>query len=69
MNLKPPYLKVIAVVLFVNGLFDRLLRVYLLKRAKIAIQGGTRTSNLDRSYPNLSPLPHQSSKILKNLST
>ena len=34
-----------------------LLRVFLSKRKKIAIQGRTQTSNSDVSYPYLSPLP------------
>ena len=48
-----------GVVSFVNGRYhsDLLLKVFLLKRKKIATQGRPWTSNSDLSYPTLSSLP------------
>ena len=55
-----------------HKIFDLLLRVFLSKRKKIAIQGRTQTSNSDLSYPHLSPLPlhyHIDPENSDNLST
>ena len=42
---------------FLRQKFGLLLKAFLLKGKKIAIQGRTWTSNPDLPYPNLSPLP------------